>query len=65
MTSQKEPSLTTHDGAFAKYLRFSRQGGETLWTDLLKEAGFASPFEPGATETLAHRVETLLNKIKV
>ena len=58
-------SLEDYDDAFAKYIRFSRQGGEKLWTDLLKEAGFASPFEPGATETLARRVEALLEKIKV
>ncbi len=58
-------SLENYDEAFAKYLRFSRQGGEKLWTDLLKEAGFPSPFEPGATKALAQRVEALLNKIRV
>ena len=58
-------SVENYDDAFAKYLRFSRQGGETLWTDLLKEAGFPSPFETGATENLARRVEDLLKKISV
>ena len=50
------------DGAFARYLRLSRQGGERVWTDLLKEAGFPSPFEPGALRELGERVEALLEE---
>ncbi len=47
--------------AFARYLRFSRRGGEMVWTDLLAEAGFPSPFEPGALRELAEKVEKLLS----
>ena len=57
-------SLEDYDDAFRRYLRLSRQGGEKVWTDLLTEAGFPSPFEPGALKTLAERVETLLEKIR-
>lgn len=58
-------SLEDYDGAFARYLRLSRQGGEKVWTDLLEEAGFTSPFVPGALKALAENVEKVLEKIKV
>ena len=58
-------SLEDYDGAFARYLRFSKQGGEKVWTDLLQEAGFPSPFEPGALKELAQKVEALLEKLSV
>ncbi len=58
-------SQENYDDAFDRYLHFSRQGGEKVWTDLLKEAGFSSPFEPGALKTLAQRVAALLEKIRV
>ena len=51
--------------AFARYLRLSKQGGEKVWTDLLEEAGFPSPFQPGALEDLAKNVEELLESIRV
>ena len=57
-------SQEDYDDAFARYLRLSKQGGEKVWTDLLAEAGFPSPFEPGALKDLATRVEALLEKIK-
>lgn len=57
-------SRENYDDAFARYIRLSRQGGEKMWTDLLEEAGFTSPFEPGALKTLAEKVEALLNEIK-
>lgn len=57
-------SRENYDDAFARYIRLSRQGGEKVWTDLLEEAGFTSPFEPGALKTLAEKVEALLNEIK-
>ena len=50
--------------AFARYLRLSKQGGEKVWTDLLAEAGFPSPFEPGALKELAERVEALLEQLR-
>ncbi len=57
-------SRDDYTGAFEKYMRLSRQGGERLWTELLAEAGFDSPFVPGALKTLAARVETLLEEIR-
>ncbi len=57
-------SQENYDDSFRRYLQFSRQGGEKVWTDLLEEAGFPSPFEPGALKTLSGRVEVLLEKIK-
>ena len=53
------------DGAFARYLRLSKQGGEKVWTELLEEAGFTPPFVPGALGTLAGEVESLLEEIRV
>ena len=58
-------SLDDYEDAFAKYMRFSRQGGEKLWTELRAEAGFASPFTSGTLGELALRVGTLLEKIKI
>ena len=54
-------SQEDYDDAFARYLRLSRQGGEKVWTDLLEEAGFRSPFTSGALKELAGRVEELLH----
>jgi len=48
--------------AFARYLQLSQQGGEKLWTDLLTEAGFRSPFAPGALAQLAAQVEPLIRR---
>ena len=56
-------SLEDYDDAFRRYLRLSRQGGEKVWTELIGEAGFPSPFEPGALADLAARVETLLAEL--
>ena len=58
-------SLRDYDDAFARYLRLSKQGGEKVWTDLLEEAGFPSPFTPGSLKDLAGQVEALLEKIRV
>ena len=58
-------SLRDYDDAFARYLRLSKQGGEKVWTDLLEEAGFPSPFTPGSLKDLAEQVEALLEKIRV
>ena len=57
-------SRDNYEDAFARYLRLSRQGGEKVWTDLLEEAGFPSPFTPGALKTLAGRVEKMLEEIR-
>ncbi len=57
-------SLEDYDNAFARYLRLSKQGGEKVWTDLLEEAGFIPPFEPGALKELAGKVEALLESLE-
>ena len=57
-------SLEDYDGAFEKYLRLSKQGGEKYWTDLLEEAGIVSPFKEGALAELAEKIEKTLNEIK-
>ena len=56
-------SQEDYQDAFARYIRLMKQGGEKVWTDLLEEAGIASPFRPGALHTLAQGVESLLTKI--
>lgn len=58
-------SRTDYQDAFRRYMRLSRQGGEKVWTELLKEAGFASPFEPGALAELSGKIEGLLRDIAV
>lgn len=57
-------SREDYDDAFARYLRFSRHGGEMVWTDLMAEAGLPNPFEPGALKALAARVEALLGELR-
>ena len=51
--------------AFSKYMALSKQGGEALWTELLAQAGFPSPFSPGALGDLARDIESLLKAIAV
>lgn len=58
-------SRTDYDDAFARYLRLSKQGGEKVWTELLQEAGFRSPFEPGALEALAAELKPLIRALEV
>ena len=58
-------SLENYDDAFARYMTLSKQGGETAWDVLLKEAGFRSPFEQGALAEIAQKMEQLVMKIKV
>jgi len=60
LASQKD-----YDDAFSRYIRLSKQGGEKVWTELLEEAGFDSPFTPGALSTMAAEVEALLESIKI
>lgn len=57
-------SRENYADAFSRYLRLSKQGGEKVWTDLLAEAGFPSPFEPGALKDLAERVEAMLEQLR-
>ena len=58
-------SRADYNAAFEKYMRLSRQGGEKVWTDLLREAGFPAPFTPGALKDLAADIEKLLRDIAV
>ena len=58
-------SLTDYKDAFARYMVLSKQGGEKEWDLLLKEAGFRSPFEEGALQEIATKMEQLIMKIKV
>ena len=58
-------SLEDYDNAFAKYMTLSKQGGETEWPVLLKEAGLCSPFEEGALQEISVKMEQLIEKIKV
>ena len=56
-------SQDNYDDAFAKYMNFSRQGGEKAWNLLLSEAGFRSPFEAGTLKELAQNMEGLIERI--
>ena len=57
-------SMEDYDGAFARYIRLMKQGGEAYYEDLLKEAEIPSPFQQGALQTLADNIESLLTKLK-
>lgn len=57
-------SQEDYAGAYARYIRLMKQGGETLFPDLLDEAEIAVPFKDGALEELAGKVEALLLTIK-
>ncbi len=57
-------SLEDYDGAFARYIRLMKQGGERYYEDLLTEAQIPSPFRDGALKALSEKVETLLTEIK-
>ncbi|MBE6754244.1 MAG: M3 family oligoendopeptidase [Ruminococcaceae bacterium] len=53
-------SLDDYDDAFARYYRYLCHGGELVFTDLVAEAGLASPFKEGALKNLAEGVEKLI-----
>ena len=58
-------SLEDYKDAFERYMNLSRQGGEKAWDELLREAGFRSPFEDGALKEVAEKMESLIQKISV
>lgn len=53
-------SLQDWEGAFARYLRFTRAGGTKTFTELLTEAGLPSPFEEGGVRAVCEQVERYL-----
>ena len=57
-------SQEDYDGAYARYIRLMKQGGEQYYEELLKEARIPSPFQEGALQALAEKVEALLRKVK-
>ena len=57
-------SLEDYDGAFARYIRLMKQGGETYFDKLLEEAEIPSPFEDGALQTLSEKVEALIRALR-
>ncbi len=57
-------SLKDYDEAFRRYLRLSKQGGESFYTDLVAEAGLKSPFEEGSLAAMADGVEKVLEQLR-
>ena len=57
-------SRKDYDDAFRRYVRFLSQGGEKVFTDLLREAGLRSPFEEGALADVAKECEALLKNLE-
>lgn len=49
-------SLEDYDGAFERYLNFTRAGGEKAFGQLVEEASIPSPFTEGALDTMAEKV---------
>lgn len=57
-------SLEDYDRAFEKYVHFVSQGGEALFSDLIKEAELGSPFEDGALKDVAAKIQEHLQNLK-
>jgi M3 family oligoendopeptidase len=58
-------SRKDYNSAFQRYIELSKKGSSKVFTDLLKEAGLKSPFEPGALSGFAKEIEAMLNEIRV
>ena len=56
-------SLENYEDAFAKYFKFTSNGGTKFFTDMLEDAGINSPFKKGALKEVAQKSEELLNKL--
>lgn len=56
-------SRKDYQDAFQRYVRFLSQGGEQVFTDLLRQAGLRSPFEEGALRAVAEESEHLLKEL--
>ncbi len=59
LESQKD-----YDDAFARYNRYLCHGGELVFTDLIAEAGLASPFAKGALSSVAAEVGALIDSLE-
>ena len=57
-------SRKDYKDAFERYVRLLSQGGEKVFTDLLREAGLKSPFEEGALKEVAQEIEALLKSLE-
>lgn len=57
-------SRKDYKDAFERYVRLLSQGGEKVFTDLLREAGLKSPFEEGALKEVAQEIEALLKRLE-
>ena len=57
-------SRKDYKDAFERYVRLLSQGGEKVFTDLLREAGLKSPFEEGALKEVAQDIEALLKSLE-
>lgn len=57
-------SRKDYPDAFRRYVRLLSQGGEQVFTDLLREAGLRSPFEEGALREVAREAEALLKELE-
>lgn len=58
-------SRKDYPGAFRKYLKFLKRGGEARFTELLSEAGLKSPFEEATIRELAAKIEALVRELRV
>lgn len=57
-------SRKDYPDAFRRYVRLLSQGGEQVFTDLLREAGLRSPFDEGALQEVAREAEALLKELE-
>ena len=49
-------SIEDYDGAFERYLNFTKAGGSKAFGQLVEEASIPSPFTEGALDTMAQKV---------
>ena len=58
-------SQENYEDAFARYMAFSKTGGELAWDKLLERAGLRSPFEEGALGAVGQQMRELIERIAV
>ena len=52
-----------YDDAFGRYVQLLSQGGEKVFSELLREAGLRSPFEEGALQAVSQKAKALLAQL--